>query len=255
MLLLRNGSFIIEPFLNYLSAQKLITTNMFSLIVEVYRNPYSFKPLEIRQSHYWTLFRTESREERVETYFDQRTTKFRHFLNVICLYSLLFKMSSSMYVNIQFMKLLLTTFGLLLTISLTKFCTTVTPDDDVPKAVKIAFKSKYPKAKKVSWEVDSNDYFEANFKLDDKKYRADFNASGQWIETELSIKFKDLPEKVQAAVKKEYDKDDIVEIEQVDSAAKGKFYDIEIDPKGEKQFDIEYNAAGIIIGRENKKDK
>ena len=119
---------------------------------------------------------------------------------------------------------------------------------NVPKAVKAAFEAKYPDAKDVSWGIDSNGFFEAKFEINDKKYRADFLAGGEWVETESSIKFSDLPQAVKDAVKRDYDKDDIEEVEEVDHPKKGIFYDVELDGKGYKKVDIEYNALGEKIG-------
>lgn len=117
----------------------------------------------------------------------------------------------------------------------------------IPEAVLEAFQQKYPKEKSPEWEVDANGYYEAHFKKDGEKYRADFSASGQWIETENSIKFDDLPDVVQDIIKDEFDKDEITEIEHVTHSSKGEFYDVEFKQKG-KNRDIEFNAEGKIIG-------
>lgn len=113
-----------------------------------------------------------------------------------------------------------------------------------PEAVTMAFAAKYPEAKKVEWGRDRNDSHEAHFELNGTKLRADYNPDGSWIETEQSIDWGDLPDAVQEAIKEEYKKDDIVELEFTDNAEKGKFYDVELDPKGEKKFDVEYKADG-----------
>lgn len=112
------------------------------------------------------------------------------------------------------------------------------------------FKDKYPDAKKVSWGKDSHGNYEAKFEQNDEKYRADFSPTGDWIETENNIKFKQLPKVVQEAVEKNYDKDDIEEIEKVNHFQKGLFYDVEFNAKGSEKIDIEYNGLGKIIGKE-----
>ncbi len=122
--------------------------------------------------------------------------------------------------------------------------------DDVPEVVVNRFLELYPAAEAVDWNIDRNNSFEAHFQVKGNKARADFEPNGTWIETEESIKWDELPEAVQRAIKSEYDKDDIVELEHTVSATKGEFYDVEIDPKGEKKFDIEYRADGTISGRE-----
>lgn len=132
------------------------------------------------------------------------------------------------------------------------FCTDAQVSDAAKLKMETSFKAKYPNAKDVSWDKDSNGNYEAQFEQNDEKYRADFTPDGNWIETENSIKFKHLPKAVQDAIEREYDKDDIEEIEQVNHYQKGIFYDVEIDAKGSKKIDIEYNALGKIIGTEQK---
>ncbi len=113
-----------------------------------------------------------------------------------------------------------------------------------PEVVQKAFANKYPGAKKIKWNIDRNDSHEAHYQLNGIKYRADFNPDGSWIETERSLDWSDLPEAVQQAIEKEYKKGDIVELEFTDNAKKGEFYDVELDPKGKKKFDIEFRADG-----------
>ena len=119
--------------------------------------------------------------------------------------------------------------------------------DEVPAAVAASFATKYPGAEEVRWGRDRNDSHEAHFRLDGRKLRADFDADGTWIETEESVRWKDLPEAVRDAVEGEYDEDDVVELEFTDNAEKGEFYDVELDPKGEKKFDVEYRADGTKL--------
>jgi len=116
--------------------------------------------------------------------------------------------------------------------------------DSTPEVVLASLAAKYPGAKKVKWNRDRNNSHEAHFRLNGVKLRADFNPDGSWIETERSLEWEDLPDEVQAAIKSEYKKDDIVELEFTDNAKKGEFYDVELDPKGKKKFDIEYRVDG-----------
>lgn len=120
-------------------------------------------------------------------------------------------------------------------------------DGKVPAAVLEGFAAQYPNEKSPRWERDRNGSYEAKFRLLGEKVRADFTPAGVWIETERSIKWKDLPDAVQEAIEEEYDRDDIEELEYTVSAEKGRFYDVEIDPKGEKKFDVEYREDGEKI--------
>ena len=119
--------------------------------------------------------------------------------------------------------------------------------EEVPSVAVETLLRKYPGAEGIEWGRDRNDSHEAHFEHDGRKLRADFDEVGVWIETEESVDWDELPEAVRRAVEGEYDRDDIVELEHTDSAEKGEFYDVEIDPKGEKKFDVEYRADGTKL--------
>jgi hypothetical protein len=118
-------------------------------------------------------------------------------------------------------------------------------NSQVPEAVKNTFKAKYPGENDPDWHKDSNGNFESNFKIDGIKYRADFNPDGSWIETETSIKFKDLPKTIRDKIEKEFG-GEISEVEKVEHFSKGTFYDVEFKQKG-KNKDVEFKADGTII--------
>ncbi|MFK7932862.1 MAG: PepSY-like domain-containing protein [Saprospiraceae bacterium] len=122
-------------------------------------------------------------------------------------------------------------------------------DDKIPAVVQQAFEKKYPEEKKPKWEIDRNNNFEAEFKEDGEKYRADFTPAGEWIETEISIKKKDLPKVIRDILKEQFQEYKIVELELVDHAKKGIFYDVEFKKDG-KKMDVEFNEQGEVIGME-----
>ena len=116
----------------------------------------------------------------------------------------------------------------------------------VPEEVQISFEKKYPEENDPDWHQDDNGNFEANFKIDGKHYRADFSPDGYWIETERSIKEKDLSKAILKKLKKDFQELEITEIEEVDHYIKGRFYDIEFKRKG-KNKDVEMKEKGTII--------
>lgn len=122
-------------------------------------------------------------------------------------------------------------------------------DEKVPTVVVDAFIKKYPNEKKESWNIDRNGSYEAKFKEGGETFKADFTPEGMWIETETSLKKKDLPEAVKEAIEDKYKDVKIIEIERTEHYEKGLFYDVEFKQDG-KKFDIEFNTEGIIIGRE-----
>ncbi|MDF1658812.1 MAG: DUF4956 domain-containing protein [Verrucomicrobiales bacterium] len=116
----------------------------------------------------------------------------------------------------------------------------------VPPEVEQSFEKQYPDAADPSWEVDDNANWEVNFLLKDEKQRADYRPNGEWLETEVSIRFEDLPDAIQTAVKRDYPGEDISEVEKVDSAIKGEFFDVEFSRDGRNR-DVEYRANGETL--------
>ncbi|WP_339844184.1 PepSY-like domain-containing protein [uncultured Dokdonia sp.] len=115
-----------------------------------------------------------------------------------------------------------------------------------PETVKKTFQAKYPGENDPDWHVDSNGNYESRFRIDGVRHRADFSPNGSWIETEVSIEKDDLPKVVQKAIDDNYSDEEITEIERVQSAEKGLFYDVEFKRKG-KNMDIEFNESGVKI--------
>ncbi|OUS10839.1 hypothetical protein A9Q93_12415 [Nonlabens dokdonensis] len=130
-------------------------------------------------------------------------------------------------------------------LSLTASCQNI-KNSKAPKAVVDAFTAKYPNEHDPDFEQDAHGYWEAHFKKNGEKYRADFYEDGTWRETENSIKYKELPKAVKQAIKNEYSDREITEIEHVLSAAKGEFYDVEFKQKG-KNMDVEYRKNGTKL--------
>lgn len=119
-------------------------------------------------------------------------------------------------------------------------------DKKVPDAVRTTFQAKYPGEDDPDWHTDDHGYWESRFRIDGIRHRADFLPDGTWVETEINIKKKELPEPILKVIKEKYNDEEITEIELVDSAEKGAFYDVEFKRKG-KNKDVEFRATGEII--------
>lgn len=117
---------------------------------------------------------------------------------------------------------------------------------NVPEAVQMAFQKKYPGENDPDWEQDDHGYWESHFKQNGEKYRADFDADGTWVETENDIKNEELPEVILKIIDEEYSEYEITEIEHVDNAKKGEFYDVEFKQKG-KNKDVMFRKDGTVI--------
>lgn len=116
----------------------------------------------------------------------------------------------------------------------------------VPQSVEANFMSKYPGENDPDWALDSNGFWEAHFKVDGEKYRADFQSNGLWLETENSIKDSELPEAIKEAIKRDYNDEIITEVERVQHHSKGLFYDVEFKKQG-KNMDVEYRENGTVL--------
>ncbi len=107
-------------------------------------------------------------------------------------------------------------------------------------------KENYKDVSDLEYETDDNGYLEVHFESDGEDYRADFHQNGEWIETEQSVDWDDLPDAIQEAIEEDFDKDDIAELEYVDNKEKGKFYDVEFKKSG-KNRDIMFREDGTRI--------
>ncbi|OAB80362.1 PepSY-like domain-containing protein [Cochleicola gelatinilyticus] len=138
-----------------------------------------------------------------------------------------------------------------LTLSILFFITAISfgscqNSESTPEAVKQTFQEKYPGENDPDWHTDAHGNWEANFKKKGEKYRADFKPNGDWIETENSIKDSELPQAIKDKIKELYPDREITEVERVESASKGVFYDVEFKQKG-KNMDVEFDSEGNIL--------
>ena len=121
--------------------------------------------------------------------------------------------------------------------------------DKVPEKVKAAFASKFPNAKKVKWEMEDHQEWEAEFKLKGEEYSANFLDDGTWTETEHEIKKSQLPSVVKNAILVSFPKYKMEEIEMIETT-KGKSFGFELE-KGEENLEVTVDYSGNIISRES----
>lgn len=119
-------------------------------------------------------------------------------------------------------------------------------DIEVPEAVQKTFETKYPGENDPDWHIDAHGYYESRFRIKGIRHRADFYSTGAWIETEVSIEKDELPKAVRKTIDDNFSHEKITEIERVQSASKGLFFDVEFKRKG-KNKDVEINKEGEII--------
>ena len=126
-------------------------------------------------------------------------------------------------------------------------------DGSVPTRVKEAFAKKFPQAKKVKWDKESDSEWEAEFKMDGVEYSANFLEDGTWKETEHEIKTGEIPDMVQAMLHTEFKGYEIEEAE-ISETSDGLTYEFEME-KGEKDLEVRIDARGKVIEKKSIDEK
>jgi uncharacterized membrane protein YkoI len=117
---------------------------------------------------------------------------------------------------------------------------------DVPQAVKDAFMKKFPTAGNVKWDKENSHEYEAAFKMEGKNYSANFSDTGEWLETESTIEFKQLPEKAQQSYNAKHKGLMIKAVAKIETASGATKYEVEYKA-GKKTKEVFYNAEGMIV--------
>ena len=119
----------------------------------------------------------------------------------------------------------------------------------VPESVKTAFAKKFPSATSVKWSEEKEEakatIFEAEFKLNGKSGSSNFNAAGEWIETEQALLKTDLPAVVIKTIDSQfsgYKMGDMVSVE----TPSEKSIEI-ILSKGEEKLEVVLDPSGKVI--------
>lgn len=106
----------------------------------------------------------------------------------------------------------------------------------VPEKVLTTFNTKFPKAKKIEWEMENESEWEAEFKMDGKEYSANFSVGGEWKETEFEIKKSDIPENIIAILVSNLTDYELKKAEVAETIS-GKSYEFEVEQK-EEEFEV-----------------
>jgi len=123
---------------------------------------------------------------------------------------------------------------------------------NVPEKVKSAFSQKFPTAKKVKWDKENENEWEAEFKMNGEEYSANFTSDGIWKETEHEIEKSDISTAVKQTLDKEFAGYDIEEVE-VSETMDGKVYEFAME-KGETEMEVAISPDGKVVKKEVKKE-
>jgi len=119
---------------------------------------------------------------------------------------------------------------------------------EVPAAVRTAFSEKFPDASKVKWSMENKTEWEAEFKINDKEYSANYDVNGTWMETEYEIAESEIPAAVKATLDNEFNTYKVEESE-LSETANGKVYEFELT-KGKEEIEVAINADGTVVKKE-----
>ena len=134
--------------------------------------------------------------------------------------------------------------------------TSCSDDDDsnvnVPENVTRAFNDKYAGVGRVEWDRERGGYLVAEFNKDGKEYDAWFTETGEWVMTEVDHgrRMENLPEAVQAeyeATTYSAENWTIDDIDEIQRPAYETFYIIEVEKKGQPDYDLYFDANGTLF--------
>lgn len=134
--------------------------------------------------------------------------------------------------------------------------TSCSDDDDsnvnVPENVTRAFNDKYAGVGRVEWDRERGGYLVAEFNKDGKEYDAWFTETGEWVMTEVDHgrRMENLPEAVQAGYEATtYSAENwtIDDIDEIQRPAYETFYIIEVEKKGQPDYDLYFDANGTLF--------
>ncbi|WP_445716337.1 PepSY-like domain-containing protein [Flavobacterium sp.] len=114
-------------------------------------------------------------------------------------------------------------------------------EQNVPQVVKNALIQKFPKATKLKWDKEGEN-FEASFDLDDVDNSVLFNKAGRIIETEVEITTTQLPETVLNYLRTNYKDQKIKEAAKITSENGKVTYETEIKGK-----DLLFDENGKLL--------
>lgn len=126
-------------------------------------------------------------------------------------------------------------------------------EKDVPAPVKSGFSQKFSGATNIKWGKENDKEWEAEFKLGGRKYSANFDNAGTWVETEYQISVKEIPAAVKTALEKE-SAGAKIKVSEVTETKDGKSYEF-IVGKGENETELVIDNAGNVLSKEQVKEE
>jgi Putative beta-lactamase-inhibitor-like, PepSY-like len=148
------------------------------------------------------------------------------------------------------MKKIIVLLSVFLLISFMGFTQTITPEK-VPAVIKEAFAKKFPAATDIKYGMEDKDY-EFTFKDKGVGMSANFNSTGQWLETETIMIESDLPKKVLTSAATNFVGFMITEVTKVESPDKVVNYELHLK-KNKEGYEVKFSPKGVILKKTKSK--
>lgn len=122
-----------------------------------------------------------------------------------------------------------------------------------PAAVQAAFKAKFTNVQKAKWDMEDDNEWEAEFKMNDQEMSANFKSDGSWLETETEIKTASLPQAVKDAITANFAGYEMEEASLVETPEMAAAYEVELE-KGETTIEALFSAEGKLLKQKKEEE-
>ena len=123
-----------------------------------------------------------------------------------------------------------------------------------PEAIQAAFKAKFPTVQKARWDMENEQEWEAEFKMNGKEMTANFKADGSWMETETEMKAADLPQAIKDALSAQFSGYKTEEAAMVETPGQAAAYEVELE-MGETTIEALFSADGTLIKQKTESEE
>ncbi len=124
-------------------------------------------------------------------------------------------------------------------------CNSTPKKEEVPEKVKTAFHKKYPQVKKVKWEKEDKNIWEAEFVKNKREFSVEFSSEGIWKKTEYNIEISELSPTVKTMIDSLFNGFEIKKAE-VTGNSERKAYEVELS-NGKTELEIIIDRRGNVL--------
>lgn len=121
---------------------------------------------------------------------------------------------------------------------------------EVPEKIKLSLLKHFPDATEIKWEKETAYEWEADFKMYENKYSANFDPEGNMLVMEYDMNVKDLPLPIVQNIDSTFTG---YKIKKAEYAEKGEIHFFEIElANSEKTLEVVYDETGAMLNNEDR---